>query len=628
MTLLYDLAAMPWLPPAPPDFRARRRVLEDDPGSDPALELYRLAGHALDLNQLIHLGATLGKLRRNTGPLAGGALRLAVVGNANCDMILPALPGAALRHGIDLEVLGGDFGQVAQVALDPDSFIARQRPEAVLLALDHRGPPLTEGAGRALDWVAEMARGLRRAGAGLVIHQSLVPPPVPLFGSLDVIHAGAVRRIIEDYNAGLAGLTADGDLVLDVAGLAQAVGTTRWFHPAQWFIGKLPFAPDLIPLYADHVSRLLAALWGRSRKGLVLDLDNTLWGGVIGDDGVEGIVLGQGSGLGEAFLEIQRQVMALQERGVILAVCSKNDPQVALEPFRRHSEMLLTEERIACFVANWHDKASNLETIARRLDIGLDALVLLDDNPAERAQVRQALPRVAVPELPEDPSLYPWALAAAGYFETIRVTAEDRERTRQYRDNASRQALLETTRDLGAFLAGLEMVARVGPITLLTLKRAVQLINKTNQFNLTTRRHTESAVAALLADPRVTTFQVILKDRFGDNGLISVAICRPPAAGEEGIWEIDTWLMSCRVLKRRVEEALLRVMVETARQAGIAILRGSYLPSGRNGLVEEHYPALGFEPAGVEEGGITHWLLRVEAPLGPEPPIRIVREGT
>ena len=355
------------------------------------------------------------------------------------------------------------------------------------------------------------------------------------------------------------------------------------------------------------MARTIAAVRGLSRKCLVLDLDNTLWGGVIGDDGLGGIQLGQGSAIGEAFLAVQKMALELRSRGVVLAVCSKNEDHNARLPFREHPDMLLREHHIAVFQANWTDKAANLRAIASQLNIGVDSLVFLDDNPAERMQVRGELPLVAVPELPEDPALYPRTLAAAGYFETVGFSKEDRERADYYQANAQRAAALNASGDIGAYLASLDMVCTIGLVDEIARPRVAQLINKSNQFNLTTRRYSESELGAAIEGPSRHVVQVRLVDRFGDNGIISVLI-----ADKKGkTWEIDTWLMSCRVLGRRVEEACLSHLVVAARQAGAGELVGKYVASPKNGMVADHYKKLGFLPLGTNNG-LSLWRLALD----------------
>jgi len=382
---------------------------------------------------------------------------------------------------------------------------------------------------------------------------------------------------------------------------------------------RMPIAADALIHLADEYVRFLLPLSGRICKALVVDLDNTLWGGVIGDDGLAGIKLGQGSAVGEAFVAIQTMALELRSRGIVLAVCSKNEEDAARLPFRDHPDMVLREDHIAVFQANWTDKAANLRAIAETLNIGVDALVLLDDNPAERMQVRDALPLVGVPELPDDPSLYPRALAAAGYFEAVAFSKEDRERADYYQANAQRAQALSASGDLGDYLASLDMVCSIGRVDPVTRPRVAQLINKSNQYNLTTRRYSENEVEAVERDATRHAVQIRLVDRFGDNGIISVIIAdKGPEA-----WTIDTWLMSCRVLGRRVQEAVLAHLAAAAGAEGARRLVGRYIPSPKNRMVAGHYESLGFERVQATPQGETEWRLELADFVAPELPMRI-----
>jgi FkbH-like protein len=355
----------------------------------------------------------------------------------------------------------------------------------------------------------------------------------------------------------------------------------------------------------------------------VLDLDNTVWGGVVGDDGLEGILIGQGDATGEAHLEVQRVALALRDRGIVLAVSSKNNDDVARKPFKEHREMLLKEDHLAVFQANWSDKASNITAIAEELALGLESLVFLDDNPAERNIVRRTLPQVAVPELPADPAYFARVLLASGYFEAVALSDVDRKRAAFYQDNARRVALQKNVADIHAYLISLEMVMTVQPFDELGRARIAQLIGKSNQFNLTTRRYTEIEVAEAETDPDCMTLQIRLADTFGDNGMICVIICR--RRGRD--WHIDTWLMSCRVLGRRVEEATLQEILFQARRAGIESLIGTYRPTERNSLVEKHYEKLGFALLEKKEDGTTLWRLDVASAAEVDLPMKIRRLG-
>jgi FkbH-like protein len=624
-----------WLPRAPQDFA---RMLKDtsDSGVSLGRELRALALHALDLNQLTKLSRSIGKALaegKSLEPLV--PFRLAMLSNSTIDFVVPALVGSAARHGIALEVIQPSYDQVAQEALTPDSKVNSSKPDAVLFSLDYRAMPLKLSLGdatassatvrRVMGYFESLRKGIRSNSTAVCIFQTLARPVEPLFGSLDRALPGTMRNLIDNINRSLTDdVFGSGDLLLDVAALAETVGLADWHNTQLWNLGKFSFSDDLIPLYADHVGRTIAAIRGNSRKVLVLDLDNTVWGGVIGDDGLEGIKIAQGDARGEAHLAVQRLAIDLRKRGIVLAVSSKNADHVAREPFEKHPEMLLKLDDIAVFQANWNDKASNIQAIAEELSLGLDSIVFLDDNPAERGLVRKLLPGVAVPELPEEPAYYARTLAAAGYFESISFASEDLERAGFYQDNAKRAILQKQVGGVDAYLASLDMTIVFQPFDATGRARIVQLINKSNQYNLTTRRYTEPEVTGAEKDPEVFTLQVRLTDIFGDNGMISVVICRP---GDPAVWKIDTWLMSCRVLGRKVEHMVLREILQHARATGIGRLVGVYRPTDRNKLVVDHYAKLGFTKLREEESGITHWEMLVEGADPESAPMKIVSRG-
>ncbi len=609
-----------WLSPAPANFSAEcRSVLEAD--GDLGQHIQSLATHSLDENELNRLAKVLAKARqtgRSLKPLT--PFRLGVLSNSTVDFIVPALVATAARHGIALECIKADYDQVIQDALSPESAINRANPDGVLIAIDYRALRLRSKAGSAeetaatvgaaLDYIETVRSGLKKNSKAICILQTLAAPPERLFGSLDRLLPGTLQNVIDRINQGLAAsVFGTEDVLLDVAGIAETVGLADWHCPTQWNMAKLPFSNTYLPLYADHVARVIGALRGKSRRCLVLDLDNTVWGGIIGDDGLEGIQCAQGDATGEAHLSVQRLALDLRERGVVLAVCSKNNDDVARLPFSKHPEMLLREDHIAVFQANWNDKATNIKAIAEELSLGLESMVLLDDNPAERGLVRQILPQVAVPELPADPALYSRTLAAAGYFESVVFSEEDVKRASFYQDNARRVSLQQQAGDVDAYLASLNMEITFQPFDATGRARISQLINKSNQYNLTTKRYTEADVAEAERNPKCFTLQVRLSDTFGDNGMISVVICRQISYSE---WEIDTWLMSCRVLGRRVEQMVLRHILEHAKRQGVRKLSGTYKPTDRNKLVEDHYSKLGFTQIQKSEDGTTLWELDVE----------------
>ncbi len=627
-----DPYALRWLLEPPADLRAQLKALRKDFESNPHV-IRRLAGYSLDVSQLNQLGKTIAARRDDLAKAGLRPFRVAIAATHTADFLITALPGTGLRHGLLIDAFQADYGQTAQAVLDPASTLFEFEPDLVYLAFDPHAlglgsPRLDEGGGEeavqsAIDYVTSLRDAIHtNSSAGVVLH-SLPMEPAALFGNFDASQPGSVRWMIATFNARLAQNLKPGDVFLDLAALAEMVGLSAWHDAGRWHEGKVPFALDAVPLVADHLCRLFSAFRGLSRKCLVLDLDNTLWGGVIGDDGVEGIALGQGSGTGEAFAGIQSYAKQLRSRGIILAVCSKNEETNARIPFQSHDEMVLKESDVAVFVANWTDKASNLEYVAKALNIGTDSLVFLDDNPAERERVRQELPEVAVPEVGTDPAEYVGILSEAGYFEAIGFGAEDRNRAEMYQANAERVSAMQKIGNMDEYLRSLEMVCSMRPFNSLGRTRTAQLINKSNQFNLTTRRYSEAQVESFETNPAKFTLQVRLVDRFGDNGMISVLIFDRSA--DE--WVCDTWLMSCRVLGRRVEEAVLAHVVDAAKADGAKRLIGEWLPSPKNGLVEKHFERLGFNfVADLPEGG-TRWALDLEAYEKPALPMVVETTG-
>jgi FkbH-like protein len=611
-----NLTDLPWLPRLSADFRSRLRTIELGADADWGPKLRSLATQFLGLNEATSLARTLNAMRAQRPSPSLSTFRLGLVSNSTTDFLKPLLEASALRYGVSLEISISGFGQVMQEAMDPASNINSAKPDAILLALDYRGLPFrsTDNSkwpvwdhDAALAELSAIREAFRTHGGTMCLVQTLPAPPELLLGSLDIGTPGTLRASLARFNSLLVpDVTARGDVLVDVEWLAQCIGLENWYDDRYWYLARLPFAQKALPMYADYVARILGAMRGKSKKCLVLDLDNTLWGGVIGDDGIEGIALNQGDPRGEAFRAVQTAVADLRRRGVVLTVCSKNDEAVARQAFRSHPGMVLKEDDIAVFMANWDDKATNIERIAQQLDLGLDAMVLLDDNPAERALVREALPEVGVPELGSDPSLFGRLIFAAGYFESVAFTADDLARAEQYKGNADRTRLLQTTRNLDEFLRSLEMRIEFAPFTAMTRKRVTQLINKTNQFNVTTPRYTENQVTTFEGSHDHFTLQISLRDRFGDNGIIAVVVCivRPME------WEIDTLLMSCRVLNRKVEEAICNRIVQEAKRAGARSVIGKFVPTSRNGIVGDLFRRLRFEPRGVPDSG--QWILDVD----------------
>jgi FkbH-like protein len=447
------------------------------------------------------------------------------------------------------------------------------------------------------------------SGKPIVVANFAKPVRVPL-GPFDANVGDSLTYALAEANRVLRErLSQFADVfVWDYAGLVADSGADSWSDPRMWALARVPIAADKQPLLARHLARVLAALVFPPAKCLVLDLDNTLWGGVIGDDGMEGIQLGDDYP-GNVFKSFQRAVLGLADRGILLAVISKNYPEVVEQALREHPEMLIRPEHLSALRVNWHAKSQNLREIARELNIGLDALVMFDDNPVERAEIAANAPEVRVIEVPTRPLDYERALHECGHFDTPVLSQEDRQRVQMYRTERAREEVRASAATVDEFLAGLEMIAETGAVDSLNLSRVAQLIGKTNQFNLTTRRHSQAAVSQMCNDADHSVHYLRLRDRFGDLGLIAVGVL--VFGGEEAV--IDTLVMSCRAMGRRAEDALLSELVQAARTRGCKRIIGEYLPTAKNGIVADLYPRLGFLPLETGNGTGQRFALELSA---------------
>lgn len=602
--------------------------------------LVSLAARRLDHAQLLRVDRLLIS-NRDRLPKAAPRLRLALLGSSTLDQLEPGIRVGALRHGLIVETMVAPYGQWRQFIADAHSALYEFAPDAVALMLDAAAilpdlplaTPADAVAGAIDAAVSEISgywRRLQDRRRTAVIQ--LVPwsDEPALFGHFERKAAASPGALAARLAGALVDRAAEaGVALLDLRGAAAAVGTRQLGDPALRHHAKQTIAPLATSWVGDHVARVLAALRGMAKKVLVLDLDNTLWGGTIGDDGPDGIVLGPGSGAGEAFAAFQKYAKRLAERGILLAISSKNEPAIVDAVLAEHPEMVLRRDDFAAIEVGWHDKPSALRRIAKDLNLGLDSLVFVDDNPVERDLVRRTLPMVAVPELPEGPELYPYCLADAGYFETVSFTPDDAKRSAHYAANRERQRLEASATDIDSFLRDLEMLLTVGPFKPTDVPRIAQLINKTNQFNLTTKRYSETEVRALMYDPEVLTLSARLSDRFGDNGLTAVVVGRAVAAADGPAVELDSWLMSCRVLGRGVEQAMLTVIADRAQRAGARHLIGRYRPTPRNALVKDLYAKLGFALLETDDAsGETAWSLSLPgAALPPAHHLSIVYNG-
>lgn len=588
------------------------------------LLVQRAVTPALDYTGAQSLSRLVEKLR---GQLScGSKTKLAVLGGFTTTQLTKMIELHLVAGGIQADIYEADYGVFRQEILDPSSETYRFRPQIVFIATSWRDlggwPPVTsdyESLQQSVqnevdEWLHLWTTLNQRLGCQIV-QNNFETPPWRQFANHETRQFGSMHRYIAAVNQAFQDRSPTFVTIHDVDYLSAAAGRWTWGDERFFHHAKIPCAPECLVEYGHSVGSIVQALLGLTKKCLALDLDNTLWGGVVGDDGLGGIKLGQGDPEGESYLAFQRYLKGLQQRGVLLAVCSKNEASVAKEVFEKHREMVLRLEDISCFVANWDDKATNLRRIAGELNIGMNSMVFIDDNPMERALVRNLAPEVCVPEMPEDPAGYIRALDSHRYCQIVSVSKEDYERTLYYQANAQRAAAEESAGNIDDFLASLNMTALISPIRDDTLERSTQLINKSNQFNLTTRRRSAAEVLALTKDSQWVTRTVSLKDRLGDNGLISVVL----AKCDRGELIIDTWLMSCRVLKRGVECALLNHLIEFAKTRKLNKVVGQFIPTAKNMIVKDHYQDLGFALTQTEVDGETWWRLPVDDRWQPLP---------
>ena len=598
-------------------------------------KLKGLANTRLDLARTERLDRLIARLFGTEPPkgLQPKPIRLALLGSCTLDHLVSGIRVGCLRRNIWTATYVGPYGQYRQELLDKSSGLHAFSPDVILFAFDacHLTGDLSRASDQAeadkilaqqVEQILELWEIARTHFGAHIIQQSVLPTIPGLIGNNEDRLFTSPRQFVDRVNAKLrVEANSRGADMLDLDTRVKENGLYAWHDLSLWHRGKFDIYPGSAPFYGDLVARLVASRQGLSAKCLAIDLDNTIWGGVIGDDGVNGIVLGQGSAVGESFIEFQKYIKMLGRRGIILAVCSKNDHANAIEAFESHPEMILRLNDIACFVANWDDKVANLRRIAEQLNIGLDSIVFVDDSPFERNVVRRELPMVAVPELPEDPAWYSRAIADAGYFEAVEITKEDLRRGEMYRANADREALKVAATNLEGYLASLEMKLEYKPFDKTNLQRIVQLINKTNQFNLTTKRYTQDEVEGLIAAPDAVTLQLRLLDRFGDNGIIAIIIARY-VDSQSAV--LDTWLMSCRVLGRQVEQASLHALVQEALRRRLTHLRGAFRPTKKNAIVRDHYEKLGFRRENDCDDGQTTWVLDLKEYSPPRTSIQVL----
>lgn len=580
----------------------------------------RLAAPALTAADVFTCGRELERLAGAQAPL-----RVAIAGDATLEFVQNAVACALAQEGELASFYLAPFGTVRQACLDPNSGLHAFRPDLVLLMLEARAlaPELPADATRAQAdaWVAERVAecealwsALEASGRRIVQHL-FVPPVHGGRGVAERRSPASARSRVQALNEALLRAGAGRVSWVELDRLAEASGMAAWSPERFHHAGRLPFDPRFLPDYLPWFRATWRCAMGRVKKVLAVDLDETLWGGVIGDDGAEAIVLGPDHGArGEAFAAWQRHLAQLARRGVVLAVCSKNEPQPALAGLG-HPSSALGRSDFSAFVCSWGDKAAGLRQVAADLGVGLDSLVFADDNPAECALVRQLLPEVAVVELGADPAQFIGRLEAGHWFDIDAYTPEDLARTASYAARTQARAAAHAATDLDAFLRGLDMKGRMGRAKPEELPRLAQLEARTNQFNLTTRRTPQARLAEWLDDPCRLVLAFHLKDRFGDHGLVGSLV----AVREGQALRIDSWLLSCRVFARTAEEYMLAGLIGMAKEQGATALLAEYIPTERNGVVADLLPRLGFR---LVPGAQPLWQRSLATGDGPESLIR------
>jgi FkbH-like protein len=556
-------------------------------------------------------------------------LRIALLSTSNIELLQTHLSKAFDARGLRTVFWVGGFGQYAQEVLDPASGLYTHDPAFVVLNLDGadlfkellNNPFESSKEARrelALHRAKEVAAIVDTISARLppatVLVNTISSDPLNSLVGLEYNSEYGVQDAVNIYNTELAALAqrVSNVVIIDLASLAAKVGFDNWHDARMWYLARSRWSTRALRTLAESYTAIICARLGRIKKCVVVDLDNTLWGGLAGEDGLEGVRLGE-QGVGLAFAEFQLELLNLYRKGILLAISSKNNPEDALAIIRNHPSMRLREEHFAALRINWDYKASSLRSLAEELNIGVDSLVFLDDNPVEREWVRQTAPEVLVPDWPADPSEYKKALLelSVRHLQKLGITAEDRKRGEIYQAQAERRKLGKSAGSIEDFYRGLEMRARIGVADAFSIPRVAQLTQKTNQFNLTTRRYTEAEIRSMAEDPNCSVWWLDLADRFGPNGIVGVLILRRES---EKIWKIDTFLLSCRVMGRTVENAFLTTV---AQELGARKLIGEFLPTAKNTPVKDLYSRLGFRP--LPQGSDNQfWVLDLSgAPMAP-----------
>jgi FkbH-like protein len=594
------------------------KTLRKEGKVEDALELLRnaLRRRQLDAEGIFNAGRVIGAelAKRNTdGNGSASPSRVLILGQCTTSWFLPTLKAIAWGHGFAVDVSEGGYDTILQ---DLNALSAGAAFDAVVLL--PWSARLVKDSRSVVERVADETAFWRQAWEMVSRHNArliqigydwVVPGPLGHHLSGADGPVAAVRAM----NSALREALPAGAYFLDLEQVSGAVGRAVFYDARRYYWTKQPFSEQGLQVLSEHLWAALRALTTGPKKVLVLDLDNTLWGGVVGETGPLGVALGETPD-GEAFRAFQTHLKGLARRGILLAVASKNNPADAREVFEKNQDMVLKLDDFSAFEACWEPKAVTIARMARTLELGLDSFVFFDDNPAERELIRQALPEVAVPEVSEDPALYIRNLQEGLWFEAAALTEADLQRSEQYVVERKRRDLKESFTSMDDYLGSLEMRASVAPIDEADMQRVVQLIGKTNQFNLTTRRHTREDVLELLARPKAFGTTLRVRDRFGDHGLVGLLIAVPDETDPADL-RIDTWLMSCRVIGRTVQEFQFNRVLASARELGYRGIVGHYIETKKNALVKSLYPDFGFREVSANASEGIRYELKIDGAL-------------
>jgi FkbH-like protein len=554
-------------------------------------------------------------------------IRFALLADCATQHFIPLLRALFRRCGIRVEIYEGAFNGAEFEARNSVSALYCFHPDAIVLinstqmVRDNfytRSPDACDFGSDSLLRITAVWDAIRANSNAPIIQSTFVCPSERFFGNYERKVTQSLLSIVLRLNSGIVSESSErkGIFLLDLDSVASWVGRNSWFDERLWAIGKSLCALEYLPLVAQNIVDIVVAQQGRGVKCVIVDLDNTLWGGVVGDDGPYGIKIGA-HGDGETFYRFQCFLKELNRRGILLAVCSKNDHTRAVKPFQENAEMALRLDDFVAFVANWDNKPDNVRAIQKSLNIGFDSILFLDDNPFERAAVRTMLPEVIVPELPEDPAEWGKTLSELNLFEAASFSAEDQQRSTRYRHEAQRREVAEKAASFEAFLQSLRMTIEVNRFAPEHIARIVQLLQRSNQFNLTTRRHGEPECVAMMHDLEgCLPLYARLKDRFGDHGLIAVVVLKPDRKAKNLV--ITDWLMSCRVLTRGVEEYLMNYVVDQACQLELPTIVATYIPTNKNEMVKDFYARFGFTMTHEEPNGTSHWQIAASSYQRPQ----------